>query len=99
MARKEASVGTPATIALAKANVAFTPHPYDHDAAAAGYGLEAAAALGLPTTRVFKTLLADVDGTLVVAVVPVAGQLDLKALASAVGGKKARMADPRLAER
>ena len=99
MARKDTSPGTPATVALSKAGIAFTPHPYDHDAAAVGYGLEAAAALGLPTTRVFKTLLADVDGALVVAIVPVAGTLDLKALAAAVGGKKAKMADPQLAER
>ncbi|GGE86703.1 Cys-tRNA(Pro) deacylase [Mycetocola zhadangensis] len=99
MAKKDTSVGTPATVALVKAGIAFTPHPYDHDPAAAGYGLEAASALGIETTRVFKTLLADVDGALVVAVVPVAGQLDLKALAAAVGGKKARMADPSLAER
>lgn len=92
-------MGTPATAALTAAGIRFTPHPYDHDPAAASFGLEAAAALGVPPARVFKTLLADVDGALVVAVVPVAGQLDLKALAAAVGGKKARMADPQLAER
>lgn len=99
MARKDPSVGTPATVALNKAGVDFTPHPYTSDGAAAGYGLEAADALGVSTSRVFKTLLADVDGVLVVGIVPVAGQLDLKALAAAVGGKKAAMADPRLAER
>src|SRR5207247_1697816 len=59
----------------------------------------AAEAMGVPPERVFKTLVADVDGALTVAVVPVAGQLDLKALASAVGGKRAAMADPALAER
>ncbi|MGW1142980.1 aminoacyl-tRNA deacylase, partial [Streptomyces zhihengii] len=58
-----------------------------------------AEALGVPPARVFKTLVADVDGALTVAVVPVAGQLDLKALASAVGGKRAVMADPAAAER
>jgi Cys-tRNA(Pro)/Cys-tRNA(Cys) deacylase len=99
MARKDLSAGTPATVALVRAGIRFTPHPYEHDTAAAGYGIEAADALGLPTTRVFKTLLTDVDGQLIVAVVPVSGQLDLKALAAACGGKRAKMADPRLAER
>jgi Cys-tRNA(Pro)/Cys-tRNA(Cys) deacylase len=79
--------------------VAFTTHAYDHDPAADSYGLEAAAALGLDPRTVFKTLLVEVDGNLVVGVVPVTGQLDLKALAAAVGGKKATMADPRDAER
>lgn len=91
--------GTPATIALAKAGVPHTLHPYDHDPAAASYGEEAAAAIGVPAGRVFKTLLADVDGRLVVAVVPVSGSLDLKALAEAVGGKRAGMADATTAER
>jgi len=100
MSRKpDAAPGTPATLALARAGIAFTPHPYAHDPAAANYGLEAARELGLDPARVFKTLLADADGTLVVGVVPVAGQLDLKALASAVGAKKAVMADPARAER
>ena len=61
--------------------------------------LEAAAALQLDPEQVFKTLLADVDGRLVVGIVPVTGKLDLKALATAVGGKRAEMADPKLAER
>jgi Cys-tRNA(Pro)/Cys-tRNA(Cys) deacylase len=63
------------------------------------FGREAADALGVEPDRVFKTLLADVDGRLVVGIVPVTGKLDLKALAAAVGGKKAAMADPALAER
>ena len=91
--------GTPATVALAKAGIAWTPHAYDHDPAAASYGLEAAVALGVDAHRVFKTLVASVDGRLTVAVVPVTGQLDLKALATAVGGKRAEMADPAAAER
>jgi Cys-tRNA(Pro)/Cys-tRNA(Cys) deacylase len=91
--------GTPATVALTAAGIAFTPHAYEHDAANTNFGLEAAAALQLDPGQVFKTLLADVDGTLTVAIVPVTGKLDLKALAAAVGGKKAEMADPRLAER
>ena len=98
MARRR-TVGTPATVALDKAGVTFTVHAYDHDPRSASYGLEAADALGLDPDAVFKTLLAEVDGELVVAVVPVSGQLDLKALASAVGGKRAAMADPAVAER
>lgn len=91
--------GTPATVALTAANIPFTPHAYEHDASVTSFGLEAADALGLDPERVFKTLMADVDGRLVVAIVPVSGMLDLKALASAVGGKKAAMADARIAER
>lgn len=91
--------GTPATVALEAAAVPFTVHAYDHDPAAASYGGEAAEVLGIAPERVFKTLVADVDGTLTVGVVPVAGQLDLKALAAAVGGKRAAMADPAAAER
>jgi Cys-tRNA(Pro)/Cys-tRNA(Cys) deacylase len=94
-----ASSGTPATVALTAAGIPFVAHSYDHDPANTNFGLEAAAALGLDPERVFKTLLADVDGALVVAIVPVTGKLDLKALAAAVGGKKAEMADARLAER
>lgn len=101
MAKKTRSgaAGTPATVALTRADVPFTVHTYEHDSAASSYGLEAAEALGLDPATVFKTLLADVDGELVVAIVPVAGLLDLKALAAAVGGKKAAMADPVVAER
>ncbi|MCQ4081496.1 Cys-tRNA(Pro) deacylase [Streptomyces sp. RB6PN25] len=97
---KEAGSGsTPATAALAAAGVEFTVHSYDHDPAAASYGEEAAQAMGAAPERVFKTLVADVDGALTVGVVPVAGSLDLKALAAAAGGKRAAMADPAAAER
>jgi Cys-tRNA(Pro)/Cys-tRNA(Cys) deacylase len=99
VASKSSSGGTPATVALTRAGIAFTTHAYEHDPAAASYGMEAAQVLGLPPEQVFKTLLADVDGALVVGIVPVARKLDLKALASAVGGKKAAMADPAVAER
>lgn len=102
MAKKKQSGqtgGTPATVALTAAGTAYTLHAYEHDPAAASYGEEAAQALGVTPDRVFKTLVADVDGTLTVAVVPVAGSLDLKALAAAVGGKRAAMADPAAAER
>lgn len=97
--QKQQSNGTPATVALTSAGVAHTVHAYEHDPSVASYGEEAAAALGVTPERVFKTLVADVDGQLTVAVVPVAGQLDLKALAAAVGGKRAAMADPTAAER
>ncbi|KPI07198.1 ybaK/ebsC protein [Actinobacteria bacterium OK074] len=91
--------GTPATVALTSAGADFTVHAYDHDPSHPSYGEEAAEAMGVSPDRVFKTLVADVDGALVVGVVPVAGSLDLKALATAVGGKRATMADPTLAER
>ncbi|MEO3979037.1 Cys-tRNA(Pro) deacylase [Streptomyces sp. CAU 1734] len=91
--------GTPATVALTAAGTEFTVHEYAHDPSAASYGDEAAEAMGVSPARIFKTLVADVDGELTVAVVPVAGQLDLKALAAAVGGKRAAMADPAAAER
>ena len=97
--KQQQSGGTPATVALTTAGVPYELHAYDHDPSHPSYGEEAAEAMGVSPDRVFKTLLADVDGTLTVAVVPVAGQLDLKALASAVGGKRATMADPTLAER
>jgi Cys-tRNA(Pro)/Cys-tRNA(Cys) deacylase len=92
--------GTAATFALQRAKIPFTLHEYAHDPRAASYGLEASEALGVPPERVFKTLVAAVDGgTLAVGVVPVHRQLDLKALAAAVGGKRAVMADPVQAER
>jgi Cys-tRNA(Pro)/Cys-tRNA(Cys) deacylase len=94
-----AGKGTPGTALLSKQRVPHTLHSYEHDPRHASYGLEAAEALGIEPSRVFKTLLADVDGALTVGIVPVTAQLDLKALASSVGGKKARMADVAAAER
>jgi Cys-tRNA(Pro)/Cys-tRNA(Cys) deacylase len=94
-----AGKGTPATALLVKQEVAHRVHEYAHDPRSASYGTEASELLGLPAERVFKTLVAEVDGNLTVGVVPVAGQLDLKALAAAAGGKKARMADVAAAER
>jgi Cys-tRNA(Pro)/Cys-tRNA(Cys) deacylase len=92
--------GTTATLALDRAKIPFTLHEYEHDPRAGSYGLEASDALGVPPERVFKTLVAAVDGgTLAVGVVPVHRQLDLKALAAAVGGKKAVMAEVAAAER
>ncbi|MGV8895895.1 MAG: Cys-tRNA(Pro) deacylase [Rhodoglobus sp.] len=91
--------GTPATVALTAAGIHFVAHEYAHDPNTTNFGAEAAAVLGLDDDQVFKTLMTDVDGRLVVAIVPVSGKLDLKALATAVGGKKAVMADPKVAER
>jgi len=97
--RSQAAPGTPATVALTAAGIPFTPRAYAHDSSVTAYGLEAAAALGVEPERVFKTLLAEADGRLVVGVVPVSSLLDLKALAAAVGAKRATMAAPELAER
>ena len=83
---------------LVKAEVQHRLHTYEHGAGAA-YGPEAAQALGIDPARVFKTLVAEVDGALTVGIVPVAAKLDLKALAAAVGGKRAKMADVAAAER
>ena len=99
MARRRAAGGTPATVALTAAGIAFEVRVYDHDPRAASYGMEAAEALGVEPARVFKTLLASLDGRLVVGIVPVSGQLDLKALARALGGSKAVMAEVAAAER
>jgi len=93
------ATGTPATTALTRAKVAFEVHPYEHDPAAVSYGLEAAAALSVPPGQVFKTLLVDSGSGLGVGVVPVDRQLDLKAVAAALGWKKAAMADPSTARR
>ena len=98
MARRSAG-GTPATAALDRAGAPYTLHPYAHDPQNSHFGEEAAAALGVAPDRIFKTLVADAGGELVVAVVPVAAQLDLKALAAAVGTKRAALADPAAAAR
>lgn len=95
---------TRATERLSLLGVPFSLHSYPHDRRArvrrdSSFGAEAAAALGVPGQRVFKTLIASVDGQLTAAVVPVTGQLDLKALAESVGGKKAEMAQTAAAER
>jgi len=87
-------VATPAIAAAEQAGIVFRTHAYEHDPKAESYGLEAAEKLGVDAGRVFKTLVASVDGKLSVAVVPVAAQLDLKAL-----GKRAELAKPADAER
>ncbi len=91
---------TPAIRLLEQAAVAFHLHRYEHDAAADSFGLEAAAKLGVPPDRVFKTLVAQVDGAeLVMAILPSDVRLDLKKLAAAADGRKADLADPKLAEK
>lgn len=91
---------TPALDLLKKARAEHRIHSYEHDPKAASYGLEAAEKLNLEPARVFKTLLASSErGELLVAVVPVVGSLDLKALAQAAGVKKCEMADPMAAQR
>ena len=90
---------TPAINAAKKAKIPFTVHEYEHDPACASYGLEAAEKLGVDPARVFKTLVADLGGELVVAVIPVESMLGLKNLARAAGAKKAAMADKALVER
>lgn len=100
MAKKaRGSGGTPATVALTSAGIPFEVRAYEHDPRATSYGLEAAEALDADPARVFKTLMASLDAELVVGIVPVTGQLDLKALARALGGSKAVMADVAAAER
>jgi Cys-tRNA(Pro)/Cys-tRNA(Cys) deacylase len=91
--------GTPAIVALERAGVAHTLHPYDVDPDEPNYGRLVAAAIGHPEDRVFKTLVALADGKPVVGVVPVAGSLSLKALAAAVKAKRAEMAPVDVAER
>jgi Cys-tRNA(Pro)/Cys-tRNA(Cys) deacylase len=93
-----AGAETRATQQLARLKISHVVHRYEHDPRHSSYGREASEALGMPPDRVFKTLVVDIDGQLIVAVVPVAGSLDLKALATAVGGKKAAMADAAQAE-
>src|SRR5690242_4182607 len=93
------SGGTPATTALDRAGIDYRLHPYSHDSRADSYGDEAASALGVDPRQIFKTLIASVDGRLTCAVVPVAGRLNLKALAAAAGGRKAELADPAQAQR
>jgi Cys-tRNA(Pro)/Cys-tRNA(Cys) deacylase len=94
-----ASQGTPAIVLLTKQKVKHALHAYDVPADTPNYGAVVARALGADPARVFKTLVAEVDGALTVAVVPVTGEVDLKALATAAGGKKGALADRELAER
>jgi len=94
-----AGQGTPATALLGKLGITHSVHAYDHDPRHGSYGAEAAQVLGVAPEQVFKTLVAAVDGRLTIGVVPVAGQLDLMALAAAAGAKRASMAEVAAAER
>jgi len=94
-----AGQSTPAIAVLARHKVTHRTHPYEVDAETPNYGAAVADTLGVEHARVFKTLVTDVDGTLTVAVVPVTGDVDLKALAAASGGKRAGLADRQSAER
>ena len=84
---------------LQREGVAHVVHAYEVDPSAPSYGEAAAAALGIEADRMFKTLMTEVDGRLACGVVPASGSLDLKALASALGGKRGAMAEPAAAER
>ncbi|MBT1165385.1 Cys-tRNA(Pro) deacylase [Bifidobacterium simiarum] len=104
MSKKKNAKGkgsTPATLQLERAGVDFRIYEYEHsnDHMDDGYGVEAATKLGFDRHQVYKTLLADTGDELVTGVVPVSGHLDMKALAAAVGAKKAAMADPKKAMR
>ncbi|HEX5597359.1 MAG TPA: Cys-tRNA(Pro) deacylase [Micromonosporaceae bacterium] len=94
-----AGTATPATALLVRQRIPHSLHPYDVPPTTPNYGLVVAAALGVGPELVFKTLIVEVDGRLHTAVVPVAEELDLKALAAAAGGKRAGLADRAIAER
>jgi Cys-tRNA(Pro)/Cys-tRNA(Cys) deacylase len=104
---EKAGGGTPALAALGTAGIPHRLHEYEPGAAASGrerdrrprYGADTAAALGIDPARIFKTLVASIDGRLAIGIVPVSGELDLKALAGALGGRRAVMAEPAEAER
>ena len=103
MAAQKHPGGTPATTVLSRLGVEFAVHEFTHAPGDRHYGLVAAEALGIDGARVFKTLLAKVDGSpasgVAVAIVPVSGQLSLKELAQSMGAKRAEMCDPVVAER
>ena len=90
---------TPAVTAAKRAGIEFEVIEYDAGDAAEPWGVGAARALGIAPERVFKTLVVDLSGSLATAIIPVAARLDLKAVASALGAKRAAMAEPAAAER
>ncbi|WP_375400931.1 aminoacyl-tRNA deacylase [uncultured Amnibacterium sp.] len=90
---------TAATAALTRFGIPYIAHPFDHAAGSQRYGPEAASALGVPAERVFKTLVVTAGDRLAVAITPVSGSLDLRAVAAALGAKRSVLADPAVAER
>lgn len=90
---------TPAIRLLEAKQISFRVHPYEPDPKADSYGDDAAEKLGVSPERVFKTLIARAEDTLVMAILPVAGRLDLKTLAAVMDAKKAELADPKSAEK
>lgn len=91
--------GTPGLVALESAGVPFTVHPYELTETAETYGEAVAAVLGVDPDRLFKTLVAEIDGSPVVAIVPVSARLSTRSLARAAAGKRADMIAPEVAER
>jgi Cys-tRNA(Pro)/Cys-tRNA(Cys) deacylase len=93
---------TPAMVMLERSGIEFAVHAFDHDLVDSqelGYGRAAAHALGVDESRVFKTLLAQSEKSAVVAIVPVAAQLSLKALALVLGVKRCEMVPANDAQR
>lgn len=93
---------TPAVNSAKRSKKIYVLHEYIHSPSSASYGEEAAALLQQDPARVFKTLLVAIEGNqkkLAVAVVPVSGQLNLKAMATALQVKKVVMAEAQAAER
>lgn len=90
---------TPATRALDAARIAYRLATYDYDPDAPRVGLQAAESLGVAPERVLKTLMAEVDGKPVCAVLASDKEVAMKRLAAAVGGKSAAMMKPADAER
>ncbi|WP_166998323.1 Cys-tRNA(Pro) deacylase [Paramicrobacterium fandaimingii] len=101
MAKSNASGtgGTPATASLTASDVPFTLHRYEHDSTVTDFGAEAARKLDVAAERIFKTLVVDAGGQLAVAVIPVNSRMQLSAVASALGVKRVRLADPAVAQR
>ena len=93
------SKATLATQALDRASVRYTVHTYAYDPNADHIGMQAAESLGVSPDMVLKTLMAEVDGRPVCAIVPSDREISMKKLAAAFGGKSARMMRPEAAER